>query len=139
MVYHIEPILINEERYTLLVFTTTKHVVSTLSKLDRAVLISIILGFCVIILFGIYLINLYRTFHQIQNSAVKISAGNLDADIFIPHGGILYELACALNKMSKRLKSEIEDLKQFDNFRSEYNKCQRLRYRYSGIAFTAYI
>lgn len=61
-----------------------------------------------------------RLLTDCKNSAIKISAGNLDTNIFIPKGGILFELSVALDKMSKRLKSQINSLQHFENLRSEF-------------------
>ena len=63
---------------------------------------------------------IYKSFNRLQNSAIKISAGNLDTNIFIPIGGLLHELAYALDKMSKRLKLQINEMQKLEDFRSEF-------------------
>ena len=63
---------------------------------------------------------IYKSFNRLQNSAIKISAGDLNTDIFIPKGGMLYELALALSKMSKRLKSQILEMRKLEAYRSEF-------------------
>lgn len=63
---------------------------------------------------------IYKSFNSLQNSAIKISAGDLNTDIFIPKGGMLYELALALSKMSERLKSQILEMRKLEAYRSEF-------------------
>ena len=63
---------------------------------------------------------IYKSFNRLQNSAIKISAGDLNTDIFIPKGGMLYELALTLSKMSERLKSQILEMRKLEAYRSEF-------------------
>ena len=70
--------------------------------------------------FVVYLLGTYKSFNRLQDSAVKFSEGDLDTNIFIPKGGILFELSYALDKMAKRLKKQIVDMQKLENFRSEF-------------------
>ena len=119
-VCHIVPLNINNNKYTLIISTATKHMETTLTRYQKYILLSVLIGTLIVIIFGIYLWNTYRAFNRLQNSAVKISAGNFETDIFIPKGGLLHELACALDKMSKRLKLQIREMQKLEEFRSEF-------------------
>lgn len=92
----------------------------TLTKYQKYIVISVLLGVLIVVILGVYLLNTYWAFNRLQNSAIKISAGNLETDIFIPKGGLLHELACALDKMSKRLKLQINEMQKLEDFRSEF-------------------
>lgn len=119
-VCHIVPLNINNNEYTLIISTATKYMETTLTRYQKYILLSVLIGTLIVIIFGIYLWNTYRAFNRLQNSAVKISAGNFETDIFIPKGGLLHELACALDKMSKRLKLQIQEMQKLEEFRSEF-------------------
>lgn len=120
MVIHTVPLKIADKDYTLIVSTATKHMEKTLTKYQKYIVISVLLGVLIVVILGIYLLNTYWAFNRLQNSAIKISAGNLETDIFIPKGGLLHELACALDKMSKRLKLQINEMQKLEDFRSEF-------------------
>ena len=119
-IVHTTPLSVADNNYTLIVSTATKHMENTLTKYQKYILLSVLLGVLVVIILGIYLLNTYRAFNRLQNSAIKISAGNLETNIFIPKGGLLHELACALDKMSKRLKAQISEMQKLEDFRSEF-------------------
>ena len=119
-IVHTIPLSVADNNYTLIVSTATKHMENTLTKYQKYILLSVLLGVLVVIILGIYLLNTYRAFNRLQNSAIKISAGNLETNIFIPKGGLLHELACALDKMSKRLKAQISEMQKLEDFRSEF-------------------
>ena len=117
---HIIPLDIGNSKYTLIISTATKHMENTLTRYQKYILLSILIGVFIVFMIAIYLLNTYWAFNRLQNSAIKISAGNLDTNIFIPKGGLLHELACALDKMSKRLKLQINEMQKLEDFRSEF-------------------
>ena len=117
---HIIPLDIGNSKYTLIISTATKHMENTLTKYQKYILLSILIGVFIVFMIAIYLLNTYWAFNRLQNSAIKISAGNLDTNIFIPKGGLLHELAYALDKMSKRLKLQINEMQKLEDFRSEF-------------------
>lgn len=119
-VYHIVPLKLENQEYILIVYTVTKHMENTFTKYQKYIMFSVLIAVLIVFVIALYLLNTYRAFNRLQNSAVKISAGNLETNIFIPRGGLLHELACALDKMSKRLKQQIEEMKKLENFRSEF-------------------
>ena len=119
-VVHIVPLMVGKENYTLIISTATKHMENTFTKYKKYILVSIFLGVLIVFAFAMYLFNTYWAFNRLQNSAIKISAGNLETNIFIPKGGLLHELACALDKMSKRLKAQIKEMQKLEDFRSEF-------------------
>ena len=117
---HIIPLDVGNSKYTLIISTATKHMENTLTRYQKYILLSILIGVFIVFMIAIYLLNTYWAFNRLQNSAIKISAGNLDTNIFIPKGGLLHELACALDKMSKRLKLQINEMQKLEDFRSEF-------------------
>lgn len=119
-IYHITPLDIDNQKYMLIISTATKHMENTLTRYQKYILISVLIGILIVFIFAFYLLNTYWAFNQLQSSAIKISAGNLETNIFIPKGGLLHELACALDKMSKRLKSQINEMQKLEDFRSEF-------------------
>lgn len=119
-IYHITPLDIDNQKYMLIISTATKHMENTLTRYQKYILISVLIGIFIVFIFAFYLLNTYWAFNRLQNSAIKISAGNLETNIFIPKGGLLHELACALDKMSKRLKSQINEMQKLEDFRSEF-------------------
>lgn len=120
MIYHSMPLKIKNETYTLTLSATINHINKILTKSKKYILISIIVGAFIIFILACYIFSIYKSFNRLQNSAIKISAGDLNTDIFIPKGGMLYELALALSKMSNRLKSQILELRKLEDFRSEF-------------------
>ena len=114
------PLKIKNETYTLTLSATINHINKILTKSKKYILISIIVGAFIIFILACYIFSIYKSFNRLQNSAIKISAGDLNTDIFIPKGGMLYELALALSKMSNRLKSQILELRKLEDFRSEF-------------------
>ena len=119
-VYHSVPIKMGDDTYTLTISTTVQDISKTIAKAKKIIIWSIIIGIFVIIILALYVYNMYKSFNGLQNSAVKISEGDFDTEIFIPREGILYELACAVKKMSKRLKSQIVELRKLESFRSDF-------------------
>lgn len=119
-IFHFVPLSIGNENYMLIISTATKHMETTLTKYKKYILVSILGGVLIVFVLAMYLFNTYWAFNRLQNSAIKISAGNLETNIFIPKGGLLHELACALDKMSKRLKTQINEMQRLEDFRSEF-------------------
>lgn len=120
MIYHSMPLKIQNEIYTLTLSTTTNHINKILVKSKKYILISVIVGTFIVFILACYIFGIYKSFNRLQNSAIKISTGDLNTDIFIPKGGMLYELALALSKMSNRLKSQILEMRKLEDFRSEF-------------------
>ena len=119
-VYHSMPIKAGDEIYTLTIATTIQDINKTMIKAKRIIIWTIITGTFIIIILSLYVYSIYKSFNRLQNSAINIAEGNLDCEIFIPRSGILYELACAVKKMSKRLKLQISELQKLENFRSDF-------------------
>lgn len=119
-VYHSMPIKAGTETYTLTISTTVQDISKTIAKAKKIIIFSIIIGIFIVIILSLYVFNMYKSFNQLQNSTVKISEGDLDTEIFIPRAGILYELACAVKKMSRRLKLQIIEMRRLENFRSDF-------------------
>lgn len=101
-VYYVMHMKIDNLDYTLIIYTATKHMNITLHKSGRYILLSILAGAFIVISLAVYLLGTYKSFNRLQDCAVKISEGDLDTNIFIPRGGILFELSYALDKMAKR-------------------------------------
>lgn len=120
MVYHSLPLIINGEKFTFTLSTTTNHINKILMKSKKYILMSVIVGVLILLVIAYYIYGICKSFNRLQNSAIKISNGDLSTDIFIPTGGMLYELAIAINKMSKRLKSQISRMKKLEEYRSEF-------------------
>ena len=119
-VYHSIPLNANGEVYTLTIKTTVQDIGKTLAKAKGVIFWAVITGVIIVLILSIYIFNLYKSFNKLQNSAVKISEGDLDTEIFIPRQGILFELACAVNKMSERLKSQIYEMQKLENYRRDF-------------------
>lgn len=119
-VYHTMPLNIEGEVYTLTISTTVQDINKTIAKAKKIIIWSIFVGIIIVVVLALYVFNLYKSFNKLQNTAVKISEGDFDTEIFIPREGILYELACAVKKMSKRLKSQIIEMQKLENFRSDF-------------------
>lgn len=120
MVYHSMPLTINGENFTFTLSTTTNHINKILVKSKKYILMSVIVGTLILLVIAYYIYGVCKSFNRLQNSAIKISNGDLSTDIFIPTGGVLYELSVAINKMSKRLKSQIIKMKNLEEYRSEF-------------------
>ena len=119
-IYHSMLLQAGGEVFTLTISTTVQDISKTIAKAKKIIIWSIVVGIFIVLILSIYVYNMYKSFNRLQNSAVKIAEGDLDTEIFIPHSGILYELAYAVNKMSTRLKSQILQMQKLENFRSEF-------------------
>ncbi len=64
--------------------------------------------------------NLRKTFNALEDSVVEVADGNLDTEIEIPKIALLTELTLAIKKMVKRLKSQIAQLTQLEQYKSEF-------------------
>lgn len=119
-VYRVLPLEIENNVYTLIITTATKHMENTLTRYQKYIFISILIGIFIIIILALYLLKTYLLFNRLQNSAIKISTGDMETDIFIPKGGLLHELAKAIDKMASRLKNQIAEMQILEDFRSEF-------------------
>ncbi len=121
MVYHSEPILINGEGYIIRVSVSADNIEKMLKKAEKNIILIFLIGTGGVILLTLYIfIRVRIPFNKLQKSTIKIASGNLDTEIYVPKDGILWELARAVDIMSKQLKRQIKNMKKMENFRSEF-------------------
>lgn len=121
MVYHSEPILINGEGYIIRVSVSADNIEKVLKKAEKNIILTFLIGTGGVILLALYIFLRVRIpFNKLQQSTIKIASGHLDTEIYVPKDGILWELARAVDIMSKQLKRQIKNMKKMENFRSEF-------------------
>lgn len=121
ILYHSIPLNINDKFYILSISTATNDISSALIKFEKYIIASVIAGAAILLYLATYFfMRIHIPFNKLQNSAVKIASGDMDTNIFIPNGGILYELSCAIDTMAIRLKKQIRDMQKLESFRSEF-------------------
>lgn len=121
ILYHSIPLNVDGKFYILSISTATNDISSALIKFEKYIIASVIIGATILLYLAAYFfMRIHIPFNKLQNSAVKIASGDMDTDIFIPNGGILFELSCAIDKMAKRLKKQISDMQKLESFRSEF-------------------
>ena len=70
MVNHTVPLKIADKDYTLIVSTATKHMEKTLTKYQKYIVISVLLGVLIVVILGVYLLNTY--WHSIACKTVQL-------------------------------------------------------------------
>ena len=121
ILYYSIPLNVNGTRYILSLSTETAGISSIISKFENYIILSIIVVTLLILALAVYFfLKIHIPFNKLQSSAIKIASGDTNTDIFIPDGGILFELSCAINKMAKRLRKQITDMQKLEAFRSEF-------------------
>lgn len=75
-----------------------------LQKVDRAILISVVIAGGIAILFGALIVwRIVRPVRQLTSAAQAIASGELDQKVEVPPGDEIGDLAMAFNQMSTRL------------------------------------
>lgn len=75
----------------------------------------------IILLAFLQLISQVRSqFNKFDNAVLKIADGELDTKLDVPKLKILEELALSVKKMTRRLKFQIERLKQLEAYKDEF-------------------
>ena len=108
-------------KYQLQLTVSEADVMNTLLKAQYNIILFFIGGFILVLTLSVYITLMVKIpFNELQNSATKIAKGDLSENIFVPKTGILHELAVAISTMAKRLKNQINDLQQLENFRKDF-------------------
>lgn len=121
MVYKTTPILVDNNAYIIRVAVSAHNISDMLKKSENDIILTFLIGVGGVLLLTIYIfINVRLPFNKLQQSAIKIASGDLNAEIFTPKEGVLFELSRAINVMAKQLKRQIKNMKKMENFRSEF-------------------
>ena len=121
MVYHSEPVMINGEGYIVRVSVSADNIEKVLNRAEKNIILTFLIGTGGVIILSLYIFLRVRIpFNKLQQSTIKIASGNLDTEVYVPKNGILWELARAVDIMSKQLKRQIKNMKKMENFRSEF-------------------
>ncbi len=114
-------ILIDGNTYYIKTSMSIEDMSNMLNRTERNIFITFLFGSFIVIILSLYMFFKVRNpFVKLQQSAVKISNGDLTNDIYIPKDGPLVELSIAIDKMAKKLKSQIESLKKTEEFRKNF-------------------
>ena len=84
------------------------------SLIDSQINIIIFFVICLLFLSGyfVYVFSSIRnSFNNLEDSVVKISNGEMDAEVYISKEGLLHELSIAIKQMTRKLKKQIIRLK----------------------------
>ena len=121
MVYHSTPLNVNGENYIVRVSASAINISKMLNIAERNIVLTFSIGIILVLLMtGYIMVRVRIPFNKLQDSAIKIANGDMETEIFIPDGGMLYELSRAFRVMSKQLKRQIKNMKKMESFRSEF-------------------
>ncbi len=91
------------------------------SLVDSQTNIIIFFVICLLLLSGyfVYVFSTIRnSFNNLEDSVVKISNGDFDAEVKVSKEGLLQEISIAIKQMTLKLKNQIVRLKKLEEFRS---------------------
>lgn len=117
----IETIYVNKEVYYLELTVSQADVMKSILSAQKTSLVffSISIFVFIILLIQIFY-TLRNTFNELEDSVIKLANGDLDAEIKIPKLDLLNELTISIKKMTKRLKTQIAQLTQLEQYKSEF-------------------
>lgn len=117
----VKQIKIDNETYYLELTISEEDVMKNIIHAQLRIWIFLIICLAFLIAGLFYVLNsLKQPFDQLQNSVTEIANGNLDTKIEIPEIDILQELAKSIKKMTKQLKNQIIQLKQLEEYKTNF-------------------
>lgn len=92
-----------------------------LNRTERNISLTLATGSLIVIFLSLYMFFKVRNpFVKLQKSAIKISNGDFENEIFVTEDGPLAPLSLAIHKMAEKLKSQIEVLRKNEEFRKSF-------------------
>lgn len=110
MIYCAMPVQIDgETKFVIRLAVQNEEVSAMISDAKRNVSLALALGVIVSLVIAFYIFRRVRLpLVRLQESAQKISQGNLNERISIPEKGIVRELAITVSRMKEQLKSQLD-------------------------------
>lgn len=113
-------IVVNGKTYTLRIALLQDDMIMTFLRNQHSIILVFVLGILAIIAISLYVMfYLKLPFDKLQESATKITNGDLDTEIFVIEKGMLSEHSKTINNMSKQLKQKIEKLEYIETSKNE--------------------
>ena len=114
-------IIIDGDVYYVLSDMPITEMATILNKTERNISLTLVTGSLIVIFLSLYMFFKVRNpFVKLQKSAIKISNGDFENEIFVTEDGPLAPLSSAIYKMAETLKSQIEVLRKNEEFRKSF-------------------
>ncbi len=114
-------IIIDGDVYYVLSDMPITEMATILNKTERNISLTLVTGSLIVIFLSLYMFFKVRNpFVKLQKSAIKISNGDFENEIFVTEDGPLAPLSLAIHKMAEKLKSQIEVLRKNEEFRKSF-------------------
>ena len=114
-------IIIDGNVYYVLSDMPITEMATILNKTERNISLTLVTGSLIVIFLSLYMFFKVRNpFVKLQKSAIKISNGDFENEIFVTEDGPLAPLSLAIHKMAEKLKSQIEVLRKNEEFRKSF-------------------
>ena len=120
MIAQEKSIVVNGKTYILRIALLQDDMIMTFLRNQHSIILVLVLGILAILAISLYIVfYLKLPFDKLQESATKITNGDLDTEIFVIEKGMLAEHSKTLNNMSKQLKQKIEKLEYIETSKNE--------------------
>ena len=114
-------IIIDGDVYYVLSDMPITEMATILNKTERNISLTLVTGSLIVIFLSLYMFFKVRNpFVKLQKSAIKISNGDFENEIFVTEDGPLAPLSSAIYKMAETLKLQIEGLRRNEEFRKGF-------------------
>ena len=120
MIAQEKSIVVNGKTYILRIALLQDDMIMTFLRNQHSIILVLVLGILAILAISLYIVfYLKLPFDKLQESATKITNGDLDTEIFVIEKGMLAEHSKTLSNMSKQLKQKIEKLEYIETSKNE--------------------
>lgn len=120
MVAKEETIEINNHKYIIRIALLQDNMITTFLKNQHSIILFFLISILLILAISLYVVfYLKLPFDKLQESAIKITDGDLDTEIFIIDKGMLSEHSKTINSMSEQLKQKIKELEYEEQCKNE--------------------
>lgn len=109
------------QRYYIMSDMPIVEVANILNRTERNISLTLFTGSLIVLFLSLYMFFKVRNpFVKLQRSAIRISKGEFENEIFVTDDGPLAPLSLAIHKMAENLKLQIEVLKKNEEFRKGF-------------------
>lgn len=132
IIYHIKTVnekkvkesrtlILDSQQYYIMSDMPIVEVANILNRTERNISLTLVTGSLIVLFLSLYMFFKVRNpFVKLQKSAIKISNGEFENEIFVTDDGPLAPLSLAIHKMAENLKSQIEVLRKNEEFRKGF-------------------
>ena len=111
----------DNHKYYLEITVSQADVMKSIISAQKSALIFFVVCFFIFISGLVQIFSTLRnSFNKLEDSVIEVANGNLDTEIEIPKLGLLKELTLSVKKMTQRLRTQIAQLTQLEEYKNEF-------------------